>query len=74
MGNFSRPPYGILEINIFKAIRNILGKFIATEEKWEEKIDCRCVRILVDMDMRDGMYEELKIVMHVSAWWQLLDY
>ena len=54
---------------LFEAIGNKLGNFIATEENWEENIDRRCAQILVEMDLRDGLYEELKIVMHGSVWW-----
>ena len=52
---------------IFEAIGNKLGKFIALEDNWETKLDRRCARILVEMDLRDGLYEELKIVMHGST-------
>ena len=55
---------------LFEAIGNKLGNFIATEENWEENIDRRCAWILVDMDMRDNLYEELKIVLHGSVWWK----
>ena len=55
---------------IFEAIGNKLGNFIAIEENWEDKIDRRCNRILVDMNMRNDIYEEIKIIMHGSVWWQ----
>ena len=53
---------------IFEAIGNKWGNFIAMEENWEEKLDRRCAQILVEMDMRDGLFEELNIVMHGSVW------
>ena len=37
-------------------------------------MDRRCARILVKMDLRNGLYEEIKIVMHGNTWWQRLDY
>ena len=52
---------------IFEAIGTKLGKFIATEENWEEKVDRMCANILVEMNPRDGLFEELKIVMHGSV-------
>ena len=59
---------------MFEAIGNKPGKFISMEENWETKLDCRCAIILVEMDLRNGFHEELKIVMHGSTWRQKLDY
>ena len=42
---------------ILEVIGNKLGKFDALEDNWEDKIDQRCARILVEMDMRDGLFE-----------------
>ena len=52
---------------MFESIGNKLGKFISMEGNWEEKLDRRCARILVEMAMKDGLSEELKIVMHASV-------
>ena len=41
---------------------------MALEEDWESKIDRRCARILVEMDLRDGLFEELVINMHGGLW------
>ena len=59
---------------ILEAIGNIIGNFVDLEEDWESKLDRRCTKILVELDLRNGLFEELKIVMHGSSWWQLLDY
>ena len=44
------------------------------EENWEEKLDQRCAWILVEMDMRDGLFEYHNIMMHGSVWWQRINY
>ena len=59
---------------MFEAVGNRLGKFISMEENWETKLDPRCAKILMEMDLRNILYEELKIVMHGSTWRQKLDY
>ena len=50
--------------HILEAIGNKLGKFVTLEKDSETKVDRRCARILVEMEMRGGLYEELIIVMH----------
>ena len=45
--------------HILGEIGNKLGNFIVLEEDWESKIDIRCARILVEMDIRDGLFEEI---------------
>ena len=47
-----------------EALGNKLGSFVALEQYWEIKIDRRCVRILVEMELREGLFEVLKIEMH----------
>ena len=59
---------------ILEAIGNRIGKFVALEEDWESKLDRRYAKILVELDLRNGLFEELKIFMHGSFWWQRLDY
>ena len=60
--------------HVLEATGNKLGKFIRLEDEWETKVDRRCTRILVEMDIREGLFEELLIVMHGSVWSQCLDY
>ena len=43
-----------------------IGKFIALEEGWEQKVDRRSVRILIEVDLRDSIYEEIHLEMHGS--------
>ena len=57
-----------------EAIRNKLGKFVSLEDNWEDKTNQRCACILFEMDMRDGLFEEIKTIMHENIWWQQLDY
>ena len=47
---------------------------MALEPDWETKVDRRCARILVELDLKDGLYEEILINMHGSQWKQHLDY
>ena len=74
MGHLTRIADGFWKERILEAIGNKLGKFIALEDDRESKIDRRCARILVEMDLRDGLFEELVIKMHGSIWRQRLDY
>ena len=53
---------------------NKLGICVDLEDNWETKIDRRCSGILVEMDMREGLFEEIIIVMHESVWTQILEY
>ena len=46
---------------------------MALEDDWESKVDRRCARIMVEMDLRDGLYEEIVIKMHGSQWKQRLN-
>ena len=60
--------------HILEGIGNKIGKFIKLEDDWEEKTDRRCARILVKLDMRDNLYEEIIIKLHESNSTQWLDY
>ena len=51
-----------------REIGNKVGKFVALEKDWETKVDRRCARILVELDLKDGLYEEIVINMHRSQW------
>ena len=59
---------------ILEAIDNKLGKFVVLLKEWETKIDRRCLIILVELDMREGLNEELVIVLHSRIWSQRMDY
>ena len=52
--------------HILESIGNKIRKFIKLEEDWEDKIDRRCTRILIELDMRDGLFEEIVIKMHAK--------
>ena len=38
-------------------ILEAIGKFIKLDEDWADKIDRRCAIILIEVDMRDGLFE-----------------
>ena len=57
-----------------EVIGNKLGKIVTLEKDWETNIDPRCAIILVELDMKEVLYEELVIVMHACIWKQRLDY
>ena len=59
---------------MLEAIREKFGKFISVEEKRERKIDKRRARILVELDIRNGLYEEIMLDIKGSIWSQKLDY
>ena len=56
-----------------EGIGNKIGKFIKLENEWEQKIDRRCAGILIELDIRDGLFEEIIIKLHNSSWTQRLD-
>ena len=41
---------------IMEAIGDKIGKFVALEEEWEQKVDIRCAKILIEVDLHDGMF------------------
>ena len=49
-----------------KAIGNNISKFVALEPDWETKVDLWCAKILVELDIKEGLYEEVLINMHGS--------
>ena len=51
-----------------------IGKFIALEEGWEQKVDKRSAKILIEVDLCDGLYEEIHMEMHESLWQHKLNY
>ena len=53
--------------HILKAIGNKIWKFIKLEEDWADKIDQRCARIVIELDMRDGLFKKIVIKMHGSS-------
>ena len=63
-----------LQQHILEAIGNKIGKFIKLEDDWEDKIYRLCAQILIDLAMREGLYEEIVNKMHGSIWTQPIDY
>ena len=59
---------------MLEEIREKFGKFISLEEKRERKIDKRCARILIEMDIRNELYEEIMLDIKGSIWNRKLDY
>jgi hypothetical protein len=45
-----------------KAMGGSLGKFLYVEEDFEFKVDKWVVKILVEMDLREGLPKEMEIV------------
>ena len=66
--------YDVLENEILETIGNKIGKFVALEEGWEQKVDGRCAKILIEVDLCDGMFEEIHLELHRSWWQHRLDY
>ena len=60
--------------HILEGIGNKIGKFIKLEDNQEQKTDQRCARILIELDLRDGLFEEIIIKLHNSSCTQWLDY
>ena len=54
--------------HILEGIGNKIGNFIKIKDDWEGKKDRRCARILVELDLREGLFEEIIIKMHESSW------
>ena len=57
-----------------EAIGDKIGKFVSLEEVWEQKVDRRCAKVLIEVDLRDGLYEEIYLELHRNRWRQRLDY
>ena len=57
-----------------EAIGDQIGKFVPLEEGWEQKVDRRCTKFLIEVDLRDGLYEEIHLELHGIQWRQKLDY
>ena len=53
-----------------EAIGQKIGKFVALEENWEQKVDRRCAKILIEVDLHDGLFEEIQLDIHGSLWRQ----
>ena len=45
-----------------------ISKFIALEDGWEQKVDRRGVRILIEVDLRDVLYDKIHLELHGSMW------
>ena len=59
---------------ILEAIGGKIGKFIALEENWEQKVDRRCAKILIKVDLHAGSFEEILLELHETSWRKRLDY
>ena len=44
---------------ILEAIGGKIGKFIAMEENWEQKIDKICTKILIEVNLRHRLFKEI---------------
>ena len=51
-----------------EAIGDKIGKFVALEEGWEKKVDRRCTKILIEVDLCDGLYEGIHLEPHGNLW------
>ena len=52
---------------MLEATRGNIGKFIALEENWEQKVDRRCTKILIKVYLCDGLFEEISLELHGSS-------
>ena len=53
---------------ILEVVGEKIGKFIALEEGWEQKVEKRSIRILIEVDLRDSLCKEIQMEMHGSLW------
>ena len=74
MVHSARATQDVMEKEILEAIGDTIGKFVALEEEWEQKVDRRCAKILIEVDLHDGLYEGIHLELHGSLWRQRLDY
>ena len=51
-----------------------IGKFVSLEKNWEQKVGSCCVKIMIEFDLRDRLYEEILLRLHGSLWKRRLDY
>ena len=58
---------------ILEEIGEKINKLVALEENWEQKVDRRCAKILIEVDLRDGLFEEIQLEIHGSLWRHMLD-
>ena len=63
-----RLPMMFWKKEILEAIGDKISKFVALEEEWEQKVDRRCAKILIKVDLHDGMYEGINLELHGSLW------
>ena len=66
MGDLPRLIDGLLAAAYPRSNREKIGKVIKLEDDWDNKVDRRCARILVELDVREGLFEEIIIKMHGS--------
>ena len=59
---------------ILEAIGGKIGKFIGLEENWEKNVDRICDKILIEVELRDGLFEEILLELQGISWKQRLDY
>ena len=51
---------------ILEEIGEKIDKFVALEENWEQKVDRTCTKILIEVDLRDGLFKESQLELHGS--------
>ena len=61
-------PMMLWKKEIMEAIGDKIGKFVALEEGWEQKVDRRCAKMLIEVDLHVGLYEEIHMELHRSQW------
>ena len=53
---------------ILEAIGDKIGKFVPLEEEWDQKVDRRCTKVLIKVDLCDGLFQEIHLDLDGSLW------
>jgi len=61
-------------LDYFKAIENFLGEFLEADLSFEKTKQRKIVRILVNLNVREGLGEEIDLTWEGYTHTQLLDY
>jgi hypothetical protein len=67
-------PLQFWSLDYFKAIRNFLGDFLEADLSFEETKQRKIARILVNLNVREGLGEEIDLSWGSFTHTQLLDY
>jgi hypothetical protein len=57
---------------ILECIGNKIGQFIRLDNEWESKPDRHWAWIQVEVDLKDGLLDEIELVLEGYSWFQRL--